>query len=71
MDWSCAPRAGFSPAQDALRVLEAGAATVEVYSAFIYRGWSVAGALKRELYQALARRGIASVRDLRLTAQPV
>jgi dihydroorotate dehydrogenase len=62
---------GIFSGQDALRVLEAGAAAVEVYSAFIYRGWGVAGALKRELYQALVRRGSASVRDLRLTAQPV
>jgi dihydroorotate dehydrogenase len=62
---------GIFSGQDALRALEAGAATVEVYSAFIYRGWGVAGALKRELYQALVQRGIASVRDLRLAAQLV
>lgn len=49
----------------ALRMLEAGAACVEVYSAFIYRGWGVAGDLKRELLQALAARRIASVRDMR------
>jgi dihydroorotate dehydrogenase (fumarate)/dihydroorotate dehydrogenase len=48
----------------ALRMLEAGAACVEVYSAFIYRGWGVAGDLKRELLQALASRRLASVRDL-------
>jgi dihydroorotate dehydrogenase len=39
---------------DASRLLEAGATTVEVYSAFIYRGWDVAGALNRELVAARA-----------------
>lgn len=52
----------------ALRMLEAGATTVEVYSAFIYRGWGVAGDLKRELLQALAARRLSSVRDARSAA---
>jgi dihydroorotate dehydrogenase len=50
----------------ALRMLEAGAASVEVYSAFIYRGWGVAGDLKRELLRALEVRGLASARDVPL-----
>jgi dihydroorotate dehydrogenase (fumarate)/dihydroorotate dehydrogenase len=45
----------------ALRMLEAGAASVEMYSAFIYRGWGVAGDLKRELPPALAGRDLGSV----------
>src|SRR5579859_4477743 len=39
---------------DALCMLEAGATAVEVYSAFIYRGWGAAGAINRELSQLLA-----------------
>jgi dihydroorotate dehydrogenase len=62
---------GIFSGPDALRVLEAGATAVEVYSAFIYRGWGVAGALKRELNLALARRGMASVRDLHAAVQLV
>jgi dihydroorotate dehydrogenase len=62
---------GVFSGQDVLRMLEAGAAAVEVYSAFIYRGWGAAGALKRELNMALARRGIASVRDLQAAVQLV
>jgi dihydroorotate dehydrogenase (fumarate)/dihydroorotate dehydrogenase len=52
----------------ALRMLEAGASSVEVYSAFIYRGWAVAGDLKRELLRALAAQRLASVRDVRPAA---
>jgi dihydroorotate dehydrogenase len=52
---------------DALRMLDAGATAVEVYSAFIYRGWGVAGAIKRELSLLLAERGVGSVRELRRT----
>jgi dihydroorotate dehydrogenase len=40
---------------DAARLLDAGATTVEVYSAFIYRGWNVAGKLNSELLAARAQ----------------
>jgi dihydroorotate dehydrogenase len=48
---------------DAARLLDAGATTVEVYSAFIYRGWDVAGKLNSELLAARARapRRVASL----------
>jgi len=46
---------------DAARLLEAGAATVELYSAFIYRGWDVAGRINRELGALLRERGLASI----------
>jgi dihydroorotate dehydrogenase len=55
---------GVFTGEHALRMFEAGAASVEVYSAFIFRGWGVAGDLKRELLQALAVRQIASVREV-------
>jgi dihydroorotate dehydrogenase len=45
---------------DAAALLDAGANTVEVYSAFIYRGPFVARSMSRELVAALARRGSAS-----------
>jgi dihydroorotate dehydrogenase len=48
---------------DAHTLLQAGATTVEVYSAFIYRGWDVAGGLNRELLaaRAQANRPVASL----------
>jgi dihydroorotate dehydrogenase len=46
---------------DALRMLEAGATSVEVYSAFIYRGWGVAGLMKRELIDALGTKDVAAL----------
>jgi dihydroorotate dehydrogenase len=54
---------------DAADLLQAGADTVELYSAFIYRGWDVAGRIKRELLSLLHGRGLATVRDLR-AAEP-
>jgi dihydroorotate dehydrogenase len=42
---------------DALRMLEAGAGAVEVYSAFIYQGWQAAGLINRELLALLRQRG--------------
>ncbi|MBV9324324.1 MAG: hypothetical protein JO352_11105 [Chloroflexi bacterium] len=59
---------GVFTGEHALQMLAAGAASVEVYSAFIYRGWGVAGDLKRELLQALDRRRLASVRELAFEA---
>ena len=53
---------------DVLRMLEAGASSVEVYSAFIYRGWGVAGSLKRELLDALGVRDVAMLRRPKVVA---
>jgi dihydroorotate dehydrogenase len=50
---------GIFTADDALTCLQAGAATVQVYSALIYRGPGVAGSLARELSRSLADRGLA------------
>lgn len=47
---------------DALRFLAAGATTVELYSAFIYRGPRVARVVAGELATELTARGIRSVR---------
>jgi dihydroorotate dehydrogenase len=53
---------------DALAMLEAGASAVEVYSAFIYRGWDVAGLIAGELATLLRERGIVSLAGLRRQA---
>jgi len=45
---------GVSSGAHALEMLRAGAQAVEVYSAFIYRGWDVAGKINRELAALLA-----------------
>jgi dihydroorotate dehydrogenase len=50
---------------DAAELLRAGATTVELYTAFIYRGWDVAGRIKRELLALLRQQGLSSVGDLR------
>jgi dihydroorotate dehydrogenase (fumarate)/dihydroorotate dehydrogenase len=42
---------------DALQMLEAGATSVEVYSAFIFRGWEVAARINAELLMVLQQRG--------------
>jgi dihydroorotate dehydrogenase len=48
---------GISSAEDVLSCLDAGAATVQIYSALIFRGPGVVGALTRELRDRLRARG--------------
>jgi dihydroorotate dehydrogenase len=60
---------GISTADDVLACLEAGAATVQVYSALIYGGPGIVGALTRGLAQALAA-GHTSVGTLAGSAEP-
>jgi dihydroorotate dehydrogenase len=50
---------GIFTADDALTCLQAGAATVQVYSALIYRGPGVAGSLARGLSRSLADERLA------------
>ncbi len=50
---------------DAAALLAAGADAIEVYSAFIYRGPTVAAAINRGLLDELERRGAASIADVR------
>ena len=45
---------GVSTGADALAMLRAGAICIDLYSAFIYRGWNVARDINRELIAALA-----------------
>jgi dihydroorotate dehydrogenase len=57
---------------DAYRFLSAGATTVEVYSAFIYRGWTVGRTLAAELAGELGRRHLGGVAAIgrRETVEP-
>lgn len=55
---------GVFTGRHAYEMLAAGATTVELYSAFIYRGWAVAGHIQRELLAILDDEGLASVRDI-------
>ena len=50
---------------DAALMLRAGAATVELYSSFVYRGWRAAERINRELLDIVAREGLPSVERLR------
>ena len=56
---------GVFTGDDAARMLAAGADTVEVYSAFVYRGWRVAAEINRGLLEVLGRQGLSSVNGLR------
>jgi dihydroorotate dehydrogenase len=60
---------GISTPDDALACLDAGAATVQVYSALIYEGPGIVGALTRGLDRALRTRR-TSVGALAGTAEP-
>jgi dihydroorotate dehydrogenase (fumarate)/dihydroorotate dehydrogenase len=64
-------RGGISTGEDVFAAIAAGAATVEVFTSFVYQGWSVASRLKRELLAAMERESVpsvASLRGLRATA---
>jgi dihydroorotate dehydrogenase len=61
---------GVFDGQDAYRFLQAGATAVELYSAFIYRGWNVARAIARELAEELDQHGYQSVGEIRRDVAP-
>jgi dihydroorotate dehydrogenase len=64
-------RGGISTGEDAYRALAAGATCVEVFTAFVYRGWGVARAIKRELLQAMDRESVPSLESLRGPVVPL
>jgi dihydroorotate dehydrogenase len=55
---------GVFTGEDAAAMLRAGATTVEVYSSFVYRGWSIARSIGRELVALMEREGLRQVGDL-------
>ena len=62
---------GVFTGEQALAMLRAGAGAVEVYSAFIYRGWKAPRLIADELAEALERQGIRSVRSVTAQRWPV
>ena len=58
-------RGGISSGRDAFEAIAAGATTVEVLTAFVYQGWSVARQINRELLALLRAEGVPSVTALR------
>ena len=55
---------GVHTGEDALRLLEAGASMIDIFTAFVYRGWNVAAKIEAELLNRMDERGIARVSDL-------
>ncbi len=51
---------------DALQMIEAGATMIDIFTAFIYRGWNTAAKIKAEMLALMDERRIAGVADLRL-----
>ena len=58
---------GIATGRDVVDAVAAGATLAQVYTAFIYRGPGLAGALRREMLDELDRRGVASMDALRGT----
>jgi dihydroorotate dehydrogenase len=56
---------GVMTGRDAYEMLRAGARAIQIYSAFVYRGWLAPDLINRELVQVLEEEGFASLRDLR------
>ncbi len=54
---------GIFGAEDALRALQAGATTVQVYTSFIYRGPGIARSINQGLLQQIQERGFNSLAD--------
>jgi dihydroorotate dehydrogenase len=58
-------RGGIFTGAQAFEAIAAGAATVEIYSALVYRGWEAARLINLELLAIMAREGVDSVEALR------
>ena len=56
---------GIFTGQDAFEAIAAGASLVQVLSAFVYRGWTVAHRINAELRELLRLHGLPSVEALR------
>ncbi len=55
---------GVHTGAEALQLLEAGATMIDIFTAFIFRGWNVAAKIKAEMLALMDQRGIARVADL-------
>jgi dihydroorotate dehydrogenase (fumarate)/dihydroorotate dehydrogenase len=61
---------GVFDGRDAYRFLERGATAVELYSGFVYRGWTVARKIAGELASELDQRHLARVSDIPRATRP-
>jgi dihydroorotate dehydrogenase len=57
-------RGGITTGADAFAALAAGASTVELFTAFIYRGWTVAPDVNAELLDVMTSKGVRDVAEL-------
>lgn len=55
---------GIFSGADVIAMLRAGAVCVDLYSAFIYEGWTIARRINRELVAAMDAAGVGSVSEL-------
>ena len=55
---------GVHTGADALAMVTAGATMIDIFTAFVYRGWSTAAKIKAEMLALMDERGIARLRDL-------
>jgi dihydroorotate dehydrogenase len=55
---------GVHTGADALAMVMAGATMIDIFTAFVYRGWSTAAKIKAEMVALMDERGIARLRDL-------
>jgi dihydroorotate dehydrogenase (fumarate)/dihydroorotate dehydrogenase len=55
---------GVHTGADALEMLMAGATMIDIFTAFVYRGWSTAAKIKAELLALMDQRGIARIADI-------
>jgi len=55
---------GAHTGEDALDLLQAGAAMIDIFTAFVFRGWNTVAKIEAELLQAMDERGVASLSDL-------
>ncbi len=60
---------GIFNAQDAFKVIAAGASTVEIYTGLIYEGWNIAKKINRGLLDLLDKHNIKNIEALRGTKQ--
>ena len=61
---------GIMTGENVLEVLMAGASSVDVLSAFIYRGWAAARELNAELLTAMRSAGVSSLQSLKYLSTP-
>ena len=57
-------RGGITTGADAFAAIAAGAATVELFTAFVYRGWAVARQINDELLDEMAANGVRDLHEL-------